>query len=122
MWILVVDDDPGARRIVARVLGNFISGRCIEAEDGVQALEIFGGRFGLVVTDWEMPNMDGIELVKAIRAREDGKNVPIIMVTTLSEPEDVAEAVSAGVDGFLEKPFEVEDLRVKVREAVFKLR
>ncbi len=113
--VLVVDDFSTMRRIVKNLLKQLGYINIDEAEDGAQAYEkLKGGNFGFVVSDWNMPNMDGLELVKAVRSNPDLKNLPILMVTAEAEKEKVITAIQAGVNNYIVKPFTGETLKEKM--------
>jgi two-component system chemotaxis response regulator CheY len=114
--ILVVDDFPTMRRIVKNLLKQLGFENIDEAEDGVQALKkLQTGDYGLVISDWNMPNMEGIDLLKNIRqSAEPLKNIPFLMVTAEAEKEKVIEAIKAGVDNYIVKPFTAELLTEKL--------
>ena len=118
MKVLVVDDSGVMRKIIARSLGALGVNYLEEAGDGKQALEVFGdgGAFDLVITDWNMPEMNGLELTQAIRAQ--GSKVPIMMVTTESEKDSVLQAIQAGVNDYLVKPFDNEMLKLKLNRLI----
>lgn len=118
MKVLVVDDSGVMRKIISRALGELGINDVEEAGDGQQALAVFGDGTGidLVITDWNMPVMNGLELVQAIRGT--GNRVPIVMVTTKSERENVLEAIQAGINDYVVKPFERENLREKLDRLV----
>ena len=82
--------------------------------DGAEALGTFDGSVDFVITDWNMPNMSGLDFVRALRAREDGKKVPILMVTTRSVREDIVLAAQAGVNNYIVKPFTPQVLKEKI--------
>jgi two-component system chemotaxis response regulator CheY len=118
--ILVVDDFSTMRRIVRNLLREIGFTNFDEAEDGVQALQKLRNRsFDFVVTDWNMPNMQGIDLLRAIRADPQLKHIPILMVTAEAKRENILEAAQAGVNGYIVKPFTAETLREKL-DAIFK--
>ena len=115
MKFLVVDDSATMRRIVVSSLQRFGFSSCIEAADGREALERFDGSVGFVITDWNMPNVSGPELARALRDRDDGgRTVPILMVTARSAREDMLTAMRAGVNGYIVKPFTSQQLKAKV--------
>jgi two-component system, NtrC family, sensor kinase len=116
MKVLVVDDSLVTRRLLRSCLQKW-EYEVEEAEDGAQAWEQFQrGDFPLVVTDWLMPGVDGLELVRRIRARQAPGYVYIILLTAKSEREDLIAAMDAGADDFLAKPFDPDELRVRIRE------
>ncbi|HSW28470.1 MAG TPA: response regulator [Longimicrobiales bacterium] len=114
MKILVVDDSATMRRIVVNSLNRIGFLECLEAGDGTSALESFDASVDFVITDWNMPNMSGLDFVRALRSREDGKRVPIIMVTTRSVREDIVQAAQAGVNNYIVKPFTPQVLKEKI--------
>jgi len=109
MKILVVDDFSTMRRIVKNVLKQLGYDNVEEAEDGAQAFsKLKTGGFGFMVSDWNMPNMDGLDLLKSVRADADLKDLPILMVTAEAEKEKVVTAIKAGVNNYIVKPFTAE--------------
>lgn len=116
--VLVVDDFPTMRRIVKNLLKQIGFENIDEAEDGVQALnKLKSGNYGLVVSDWNMPSMEGIDLLRNIRQEaEPLKNIPFLMVTAEAEKEKVIEAIKAGVDNYIVKPFTAEVLKEKLEK------
>ncbi len=117
--VLVVDDMSTMRRIVKNVLKQIGFSDITEAENGQEALtKLRGGDFGLVVSDWNMPVMQGIELLRTVRADEELKNLPFLMVTAEAQKENIIEAVQAGVSNYVVKPFTAEALQAKL-EKVF---
>ena len=119
MPILVVDDFNTMRRIVKTCLGQLGFTNITEAEDGKVALgKLENGDFKLVISDWNMPNMMGIDLLRAVRSDEKLKNIPFVLVTAEGQKENVIEAAKAGVSNYVVKPFTADTLQVKL-EAVF---
>ncbi|MBC7658664.1 MAG: chemotaxis response regulator CheY [Chitinophagaceae bacterium] len=122
--ILVVDDFPTMRRIVRTLLKQNGFNNLTEAEDGEQALRMLNaeGDYEMVVSDWNMPNMTGLELLKAVRAHEKFKHLPFLMVTAEAEKENIIEAVKAGVSNYIVKPFTGQALKDKLDkiDATFK--
>jgi two-component system chemotaxis response regulator CheY len=117
--ILVVDDMAAMRKILKTLLAQLGYKNVDEAEDGKQALEILKqnpNKYGLVITDWNMPNMTGIELVQAIRSDEQLKHLPILMVTAEAKKENVLMAIKAGVNNYIVKPFTAETLKEKMEK------
>ena len=114
MKFLVVDDSATMRRIVVNSLQRIGFNEVVEAGDGREALDQFDASVKFVITDWNMPNMNGIDLARSIRARDDGKAVPILMVTTRSVREDIVAAVEAGVNNYIVKPFTPQVLKEKI--------
>ena len=112
--VLVVDDSPTMRRIVANTLKRIGYSDLEEAENGEEALELLGeNTFELIVTDWNMPGMSGLEFIRSVRS-DDRNDLPILMVTTRSEAEDVKEALQAGASSYIVKPFTPEVLKEKI--------
>ncbi|MGD0281742.1 MAG: chemotaxis response regulator CheY [Dissulfurispiraceae bacterium] len=116
--VLVVDDFPTMRRIVRNLLKQIGFEHIDEAEDGVHALQrLRGASYGLVVSDWNMPNMEGIELLRNVRKEPSPlKDIPFLMVTAEAEKEKVIEAIKAGVDNYIVKPFTAEILKEKLEK------
>ncbi len=121
MKVLVVDDMSTMRRIVKNVLRQIGYTSVDEAPDGKEALQkLKGGGFGLVVTDWNMPVMTGLELLKAIRADAELKTLPVLMVTAEAQKENIIEAIQAGVSNYVVKPFTAEALLEKLTKVFAK--
>ena len=118
MKFLVVDDSVTMRRIIVNSLQRIGYGETVEAGDGQEALAAFDTSIGFVITDWNMPNMSGLEFARAVRARADGKAVPILMVTTRSMREDILAAVEAGVNNYILKPFTPAVLKEKIDQVL----
>ena len=120
--ILVVDDFATMRRVVRTCLNQIGFTNIAEAEDGQVALsKLYQGDFQLVISDWNMPNMMGIDLLKAIRNNEKLKDLPFIMVTAEGLKENVMEAIKAGVSNYVVKPFNAENLQTKLEQTFKKL-
>jgi two-component system chemotaxis response regulator CheY len=117
MKVLVVDDFATMRRIVKGVLRQLGFSNIIEAEDGSVALtELKKEKIGLIVSDWNMPNMTGLDLLKAVRGDGELKGIPFIMVTAEGQKENVIEAVKAGVSNYVVKPFTPETFGEKLQK------
>ncbi|HET6566887.1 MAG TPA: response regulator [Rhodothermales bacterium] len=115
MKILIVDDSPTMRRIVSNALREAGYTDFVEADDGQHALDILSQLpVDLVLTDWNMPNMNGLELTTAIRQHETLSELPILMVTTRGVKDDVIAAMQAGANSYIIKPFTPEVLRNKI--------
>lgn len=115
MRCLVVNSSATMRRTLVNILNSLGFGDIVEAEDGQDALSrLQSERFDIIVTEWNMPNMNGLDLTKAIRANENWKNMPIIMISERSSKEDVLEAIQAKVDGYILKPFSPQVLHEKI--------
>ncbi len=117
--ILIVDDSPTMRRILVNTVIKSGYSDVKEAEDGKDALaKLMAGEYDLVMTDWNMPNMSGLELVQAVRADEKLKKIPILMVTTRNMKEDIVNAIKSGVNGYIVKPFDAKTLYAKISEVI----
>ncbi|QLG87261.1 chemotaxis response regulator CheY [Chitinibacter bivalviorum] len=117
MRFLVVDDFSTMRRIVRNLLKELGFTNVDEAEDGQVALhKLKNGQFEFVVTDWNMPNMTGIELLKAIRSDAQLKHLPVLMVTAEAKKENIIEAATAGASGYVVKPFTAATLDEKLKK------
>jgi len=115
MKILVVDDFSTMRRIIKNILREIGYNNVEEADDGSTALEkLKSAKFDFVVTDWNMPNMPGIELLKAIRQDDVLKDTPVLMVTAEAAKENVVTAVAAGVNNYIVKPFTAAALKERI--------
>lgn len=115
MKILVVDDFSTMRRIVKNILKQLGFENIEEAEDGGQAYQkVKEGGFGFVITDWNMPNVDGLAFLQSVRNDPQYKDLPVLMVTAEAEKEKVVTAVQAGVDNYIVKPFTAEVLKEKM--------
>jgi putative two-component system response regulator len=113
--VLVVDDDPSIRAVLANFL-NAHGVDCVTADDGQRAMELFvQHRPRLVISDWEMPGIDGLELCRRVRAHTDGNHVHFIMLTMHAEEADLSCAFDAGVDDFLAKPFNGAAMMARLR-------
>lgn len=118
MKFLVVDDSATMRRIVVNSLRRIGYTSVVEACDGAEALQKFDASVGCVITDWSMPVMGGLDLVRALRAQPDGRSIPILMVTTRSIREDILAAIEAGVSSYIIKPFTPQILRERLGAVV----
>ena len=118
MKILVVDDFSTMRRIVRNLLKELGFSNVHEAEDGVEALNKLRSEnnFEFVVSDWNMPNMTGIELLRAVRADPALKHLPLLMVTAEAKRENIIEAAQAGASGYVVKPFTAATLDEKLKK------
>ena len=115
MKILVVDDFSTMRRIIKNLLKDLGFINIQEADDGNTALPMLQqGDFDFVVTDWNMPGMQGIDLLRAIRADAKLKHIPVLMVTAEAKKEQIVTAAQAGVNGYVIKPFTAGTLRAKL--------
>ncbi len=115
MKFLVVDDSQTMRRIVNNALKGIGYDDIVEAEDGKDALtKLYVDKIDFVITDWNMPNMSGLEFTKAVRSDDQFLNLPILMVTTRGMKEDVMEALQARVNNYVVKPFTPQVLKEKI--------
>ncbi|MEE8320538.1 MAG: chemotaxis response regulator CheY [Gammaproteobacteria bacterium] len=115
MKILIVDDFSTMRRIIKNLLRDLGFNNTKEANDGTTALPMLKkGDFDFLVTDWNMPNMQGIDLLKAVRANPELASLPVMMVTAESRRDQIVEAAQAGVNGYIVKPFTAEILKEKI--------
>lgn len=122
MSILVVDDFPTMRRIVRSLLKELGYTNVEEAEDGQDALaKLRGGSFDFVVSDWNMPNLDGLEMLKQIREDDELKALPVLMVTAEAKKENIIAAAQAGANGYVVKPFTSATLEEKLNKIFEKL-
>lgn len=122
MKILVVDDFPTMRRIIKNLLKDLGFENVDEAEDGAMALEkLRNGNFEFVVSDWNMPNMDGLEMLKAIRADPALSKMPVLMVTAEAKKENIIAAAQAGANGYVVKPFTAATLEEKLNKIFEKI-
>lgn len=117
MKILIVDDFSTMRRIIKNLLRDLGFTNTAEADDGSTALPMLkGGDFDFLVTDWNMPGMTGIDLLKAVRADPKLKSMPVLMVTAEAKREQIIEAAQAGVNGYVVKPFTAAALKEKIEK------
>lgn len=117
MDVLVVDDAATMRRIVRGLLRELGFKNVRDAEDGIQALaELKRRKADLVISDWNMPQMTGIDLLRAIRADGDLKSTPVLMVTAEAKKENIIAALQAGVSNYIVKPFNTQTLEEKLNK------
>jgi two-component system chemotaxis response regulator CheY len=115
MKILVVDDFSTMRRIIRNLLRDLGMNNAEEADDGATALPMLKtGKFDFLITDWNMPIMEGIDLVRNVRADPDLRDLPILMVTAEARREQIVAAAEAGVNGYIVKPFTAQTLEQKI--------
>jgi len=115
--VLIVDDSAAIRKILERVLrhADFHLGEVIEAGDGREALEkLESSHVGLILSDINMPNMDGLEFLQHVKANENWKNLPMIMVTTEGSQDKVLQAIQLGASGYIRKPFTADQIKEKL--------
>jgi two-component system chemotaxis response regulator CheY len=117
--ILAVDDSPTMRRIIINTLKRAGFTNVVEASDGKDALaKMKVDKFNFVITDWNMPEMDGLSFVTTLRGMDEYKNLPILMVTTRSVKDDIVEALKAGVNNYIVKPFTPDTLKEKIEQVL----
>jgi len=117
MKILIVDDSSTMRRIIGNVVMQlgYTKENFNEAEDGVKAWKLLQeSNYDIILTDWNMPNMNGLELVKKVRSEGNHQKTPIIMITTEGGKNEVITALKAGVNNYIVKPFNAEVLKEKL--------
>ena len=117
MKILIVDDFSTMRRIIKNLLHDLGFNNTQEADDGLTALPMLrSGKFDFLVTDWNMPGMQGIDLLKEVRADPNLAHLPVLMVTAEQKREQIVEAAQAGVNGYIVKPFTAQTLKEKLEK------
>ncbi len=115
MKILIVDDFSTMRRIIKNLLRELGFSNTVEADDGDSALPLLkAGGIDFLITDWNMPNMPGIELLKHVRADPATRELPVLMVTAEASREQIVQAAEAGVNGYVIKPFTAQTLEQKI--------
>lgn len=122
MKFLIVDDFPTMRRIVSNMIKTLNANIIIkEAEDGQKALEVLEREpIDFVLTDWNMPVMDGLELLKSIRANDKLKSLPVMLITAEAKKENIVLAAQTGADGYIVKPFTEQTLSDKIEKILDK--
>jgi two-component system chemotaxis response regulator CheY len=122
MKFLVVDDFSTMRRIIRNLLKELGFSNVEEAEDGNDALKkLSNGSFDFVISDWNMPNMDGLQLLQHIRATQALKNVPVLMITAEAKKENIVVAAQSGASGYIVKPFTAAVLDEKLKKIFDKM-
>ncbi len=117
MKILIVDDFSTMRRIIKNLLRDLGFTNTDEADDGNSALPMLkSGRYDFLVTDWNMPGMTGLDLLKNVRADDSLKHLPVLMVTAEAKREQIVAAAQAGVNGYVVKPFTAAVLKEKIEK------
>jgi len=112
--LITVDDSLTMRRIIKNTLNKVGFKNILEAADGVEALDIIANnKVDLIITDWNMPEMDGLEFIRTLKASNEFKYIPILMVTTEAAKEDILEALRHGVNNYIVKPFTPDTLKGK---------
>ena len=117
MKVLVVDDFATMRRIVKNVLKQLGFSDILEADDGATALDVLKeNKVDLIVSDWNMPKMTGLDLLKTVRGDESTKEIPFLMVTAEAQKDNVLQAVQAGVSNYIVKPFTADGVKDKLTQ------
>ena len=117
MKILIVDDFSTMRRIIKNLLRDLGFTNTAEADDGATALPMLkNGNFDFLVTDWNMPIMSGLDLLREVRADENLKHLPVLMVTAEAKRDQIIAAAQAGVNGYVVKPFTAQALKDKIEK------
>ena len=117
MKVLVVDDFATMRRIVKNVLKQIGFSDIVEADDGATALDVLKeNKIDLIVSDWNMPKMTGLDLLKTVRGEESTKEIPFLMVTAEAQKDNVLQAVQAGVSNYIVKPFTADGVKEKLAQ------
>jgi len=115
MRFLIVDDSKTMRRIIAKTINQLGHEDVEEAANGKEGLErLASGPVDVIITDWNMPEMSGIDFIRAVRAIPAMKHIPVLMVTTNAAKDDIVEALRAGVNSYVVKPFTPETMREKI--------
>ncbi len=115
MRVLVVDDFSTMRRIIKNILRQLGFNNVVEADDGVAAWDVLNkDKIEFIVSDWNMPNMTGIELLRKVRSTDEFANLPFLMVTAEAQQENIIEAVQAKVSNYIVKPFTAETMKQKI--------
>ncbi len=115
MRVLVVDDFSTMRRIIKNILRQIGFNDIVEADDGQNAWEVLNrDKIDFIISDWNMPNMTGIELLRKVRGSEEFSDLPFLMVTAEAQQENIIEAVQAKVSNYIVKPFTAETLQQKI--------
>jgi len=113
--VITVDDSSTMRRIIKNTLLKLGFDNVLEAGNGVEALDVISqNQVDMIITDWNMPEMDGLTFVKTLRAKDEYKELPILMITTEAAKEDILTALKSGVNNYVVKPFTPDILKEKV--------
>ena len=119
MRFLVVDDSSTMRRIIINTLNKLGYQEVLEAANGREGIErLTTSEIDLVITDWNMPEMNGIDFIRALRAIDTSKDMPILMVTTNAAKDDIVEALRAGVNSYIIKPFTTDTFKEKIEAVI----
>lgn len=117
--VLVVDDFATMRRIIKNVLKQIGFTKILEADDGTTALEVLKeNKVDLIISDWNMPNMTGLDLLKTVRGEKSTQSIPFLMVTAEAQKDNVIQAVQAGVSNYLVKPFTADAIKEKLTQVL----
>ena len=117
MTVLIVEDFSTMRRILKNIFKQLGYNQILEADDGTTALEMLPNqKIDLIVSDWNMPKMSGLDLLKAVRADDAFKDIPFLMVTAEAQKENIIDAVEAGVSNYIVKPFTAEQISEKLEK------
>ncbi len=115
--ILIVDDSAGTRNLVLKILRNLGFENVDAAEDGIDALsQLEDEDYDLVISDWFMPNMSGVELVKEMRSKDDFKDIPVLLVTAEDDQDSIMEAIKVGANNYMVKPYNAKILSEKIQK------
>lgn len=120
MKLLTIDDSRTIRRVISDI-GNTLGYDVLEAENGKVALEVLtesGPEVGLILLDWNMPGMNGLEVLKTVKADPRWKHIPVMMVTTEGEKDYIVQSIQAGAAHYLTKPFTQEDMAARIMETL----
>ena len=119
MRILVVDDSSTMRRIIINALNKVGYSDYVEAGNGREGVDkLAAGPVNLIITDWNMPEMSGLEFIRSVRANDQTKHIPALMVTTNASQADITQAMEAGVNNYLVKPFTPDTIKEKIQLAL----
>lgn len=119
MRFLVVDDSSTMRRIIINTLNKLGHKDCQEAGNGREGMErLAAAPVDMVITDWNMPEMNGIDFIRALRSNDATKTLPVLMVTTNAAQDDIVAALNAGVNNYVVKPFTPDTFREKIASAI----
>ncbi len=119
MRILVVDDSSTMRRIIINTLNKIGYSDYAEASNGREGCEkLAADSFDLIITDWNMPEMSGVDFIRAVRANDQTKHLPVIMVTTNAAQGDIVQALDAGVNNYVVKPFTPDTIKERIQAAI----
>jgi two-component system chemotaxis response regulator CheY len=119
MRFLIVDDSSTMRRIIINTLNKLGHKECLEAANGREAVDRLAAKpVDMIITDWNMPEMSGVEFIRAVRSNEATRTVPVLMVTTNAAEEDIVEALRAGANSYVVKPFTPDTIREKIEAAI----